>query len=197
MRLWCVAIMVCVHCSEAAPYQNRARPQTISISDLRHEVENHEIEMRMFEERLNTQEVIVDSLRQQVLDVNHDNQELVKKNTIFIENQVSQLTSSVSGITADIRSLQTQGNSTSNALNQYREKIEQLEKQINQLQESLHLVLNALEGGEPGSYRQYQVESGDTLEKIARKYSTTIKKIKELNQLSSDRIYIGQKLKLP
>lgn len=43
----------------------------------------------------------------------------------------------------------------------------------------------------------YLVMSGDTLEKIALKYKLTIKDLKALNKLTSDNIYIGQKLKVP
>lgn len=43
----------------------------------------------------------------------------------------------------------------------------------------------------------HQVQSGDTLSKIARKYKTTIDQLKSLNGLSSDLIYVNQKLKVP
>lgn len=45
---------------------------------------------------------------------------------------------------------------------------------------------------EDGDY--YIVKSGDTLWSIARKYNTTIDKIKELNNLKSNSLSIGQKL---
>lgn len=40
----------------------------------------------------------------------------------------------------------------------------------------------------------YAVKSGDSLWKIANTYNTTIDNIKKLNNLSSDNIYVGQKL---
>lgn len=179
----------------AAPYQNRQAPRAPAYDDIRFEVDNHEAEIRMFEERLNTQEVIVDSLRQQVMDANHENKELVKGSTILLENNVNRLESSVKGMTDDLRGLQTHGNDTAKVLNQHKQKIEEIEKKMDQLQETLQLVLDALQV--PGSEKVYQVVSGDTLEKIARKNDTTIQKIKDLNSLSSDRIYVGQKLKMP
>ncbi|PEQ95232.1 peptidoglycan endopeptidase [Bacillus sp. AFS006103] len=45
--------------------------------------------------------------------------------------------------------------------------------------------------------KEYIVKSGDTLGRIAGKYQLSVQELKELNQLSSDRIYVGQKLKVP
>ncbi|MFP5114132.1 LysM peptidoglycan-binding domain-containing protein [Bacillaceae bacterium C204] len=43
----------------------------------------------------------------------------------------------------------------------------------------------------------YIVKSGDTLGKIALNYKLTITDLKTLNKLTSDNIYVGQKLKVP
>jgi LysM repeat protein len=45
--------------------------------------------------------------------------------------------------------------------------------------------------------RHYVVKSGDTLGKIARTHGTTVHAIKVANGLSSDRLVLGQNLKLP
>ena len=45
-----------------------------------------------------------------------------------------------------------------------------------------------------GSTSSYTIQSGDTLSGIARKYNTTVANLKSLNKLSSDAIYVGQKL---
>ncbi|CAM3833108.1 LysM peptidoglycan-binding domain-containing protein [Mesobacillus thioparans] len=42
----------------------------------------------------------------------------------------------------------------------------------------------------------YIIKSGDTLSKIALQYNMTVKQLKELNKLSSDLIFVGQKLKV-
>jgi LysM repeat protein len=44
---------------------------------------------------------------------------------------------------------------------------------------------------------KYIIKSGDTLGRIAGKYQLSVKELIELNKLSSDRIYVGQKLKVP
>lgn len=44
--------------------------------------------------------------------------------------------------------------------------------------------------------KTYTVKKGDTLSKIAKAHGTSVTMIKKLNKLRSDRIYVGQKLKL-
>jgi peptidoglycan endopeptidase LytE len=43
----------------------------------------------------------------------------------------------------------------------------------------------------------YVVKTGDTLLKIAKAGATTVNEIKALNGMKTDRIQVGQKLKLP
>jgi LysM repeat protein len=43
----------------------------------------------------------------------------------------------------------------------------------------------------------YTVKSGDTLTKIAKQYNTTVKAIESANNLTTTRITVGQKLKIP
>lgn len=43
----------------------------------------------------------------------------------------------------------------------------------------------------------YSVVKGDTLSKLAKQFDTTVDAIKQVNQLSSNTIYIGQKLQIP
>lgn len=43
----------------------------------------------------------------------------------------------------------------------------------------------------------YAVKSGDSLTKIAAHFSTTVKAIRSLNNLKTDKIVVGQKLKIP
>jgi LysM repeat protein len=48
-----------------------------------------------------------------------------------------------------------------------------------------------------GGQEIYIVKSGDTLSKIAKRYGTTIKAIESENGLSTTRIKVGEKLKIP
>ncbi|WP_461829997.1 LysM peptidoglycan-binding domain-containing protein [Aquifex sp.] len=46
-------------------------------------------------------------------------------------------------------------------------------------------------------YIRYRVRRGDSLIKIARKFGVSVRTIKRLNGLKSNRIYVGQRLKIP
>ena len=48
-----------------------------------------------------------------------------------------------------------------------------------------------------GAGSVYVVQAGDNLTKISRKYGTTVSALKAQNQMSSDRIVVGQKLTIP
>ena len=53
-------------------------------------------------------------------------------------------------------------------------------------------------GGVPAAGEQvYVVQSGDNLTKIARRFGTTVQALREANQLRTDRIRVGDKLRIP
>ena len=56
---------------------------------------------------------------------------------------------------------------------------------------------SANEPAATGTTTAYTVKGGDTLGKIAKKHGTTPKAIRAANGLSSDKINVGQKLKIP
>lgn len=55
------------------------------------------------------------------------------------------------------------------------------------------LVVNGQDA--QASTSTYKVKSGDSLYVIAQKYKTTVSQLKKLNHLTSDMIYVGQKIK--
>ena len=55
----------------------------------------------------------------------------------------------------------------------------------------------AVESASTGATTAYTVKGGDTLSKIAKKFGTTPKAIRSASGLSSDKINVGQKLKIP
>lgn len=167
------------------------------FEDLQHEVNNHEAELRVLDERIATQESVLEAIRQQFVDDSIANQDWMKSASSALEDRLSAMEDSLSGVAADIKQMQGHANETSKALVQYKQKIADMDKQIVRLETAMQAVLAAYQADMPqGNAMYYEVRSGDTLEKVARKNNVSIGKIKELNGLKNDRIFIGQKLKV-
>jgi LysM repeat protein len=209
----------------AAPrYSNSSNPTSDpfkelreSLDTLRHKVSNHEAEIRMYEDKINNQELIVDSLRQQINTTTQTHQDLLKDNSASLEMKIGALETSSKGLVADLKQLKTHANETTHVLTQLKQKLSELEKTFEaqnenmaNLQSAMQSLLAALDvktdlpppqalktDSLRNDSKTYQVKSGDSLEKIARKTGTTIKELKELNGLTKDRIIVGQTLQLP
>lgn len=174
-----------------------ASAAALNLLDLRHELDNHEMEIRTFDERLATQENIVDNLRQQILEITQKNRELVKNSTSSFDGRIASLEAAISNILDDLHQIQSHINESSKAFSQYKQKLADNSNKLESLHEALNTLLKTLQGDIPESTQNtYRVQNGDTLEKIARKNHLSIKKLKELNDLSNDRIFVGQVLKI-
>jgi len=145
-------------------------------------VDNHEEEIRSFEERLSNQETIMDSLRTMVQEAG--------------SQQKNQVTTSLGAQEKQVKALQ--------------DRISDLEKktvaqahQINLLQEALKTFIDSFQTSpaysiaDNSSTKIYVVKNGDSLGKIASSHKTTSQILRTMNNLSGDKIIIGQKLKVP
>lgn len=86
--------------------------------------------------------------------------------------------------------------------NKYGISVDELKKMNNLKSNNLTinqklLVSGTGENNNTGEYDTYIVKSGDSLWSIASKYNTTVDKLKDINNLSSNLLSIGQKLLIP
>ncbi len=161
-----------------------------TLDALRHDINNHEAEIRMFEEKFKNQEDILDSLRRQTTAAV---QAVKESSKIAGQETLAQ------GLSNDFKSY---AKDSTQALSEYKARLIELEKNvelqnhnIENLQAAMNSILEAMQVTDSAKF--YQVKPGDSLGEIAKKNKTTIKKLKELNNLTSDQIIVGQKLKLP
>lgn len=63
--------------------------------------------------------------------------------------------------------------------------------------ESKTLATPEIKKGEKVAYLEVSVKKGDVLERVARAHGTTVEEIKKINQLTTDKLKIGQVLRIP
>lgn len=195
------------------------------ISDLRNEVRNHETEIRMFEERLHNQENSNENMRQQLSDDFQSQKDFARATNVnmqtkfdafenrlsSIEAQVENLSRTSDGVMNDLRQIKLQANDSVTVLGQYKQKLSELEsllssqnQHITNLEAALQSIMELFQkdttaqlskGG--NTNKIYKVQSGDNLEKIAKANGISVQQLKEMNQLTNDRIIVGQSLKIP
>lgn len=76
-------------------------------------------------------------------------------------------------------------------------KLNNLETDMLSIGQQLKVPVDNSVQDEPYGFTIYTVRIGDTLYSIAKKNNTTVNKIKELNNLESDTLVVGQQLKIP
>lgn len=193
---------------QAAPsYNDPMKPYRDALEDLRRLVNNQELEIRTFEEKVASQETILDSIRSELKEQSQGHKDLLKNQSGTLEMKIGSLETSNKGLVADLKQMKNGFNEVGDTLKAYKDKIHQLEKMvelqnknIENLQAALNSVMDAFKAtsgiSTDGSTKTYRVKAGDSLEKIARQNNMSVKALKELNGLSKDQIIVGQTLKV-
>lgn len=124
-----------------------------------------------------------------------------------LEKRIQQLEKATDTIRQDLHQLSTHANQTTSSLVDYRSQINALDalvkkqnerlSEIVKLKSTLDSISKAIGATPAPSSKVHKVRSGDSLDKIARRYNTTVDGLKRENGLSSNTILIGQELKIP
>lgn len=207
--------------------ENKAKEAAdLVIFELKNAVKNHEIEIETIQERLTQQENSSEHLHTQLLKEMESQKESqcnaltavemksgqLKEQLLHVEKQAQALSSTTSHLAEDIKQTADKTNENIAALSDLQKQFQRLQSQleaqnqsINSLESAVQILMELIQSNVDTSSEQnlkkssksYRVESGDTLEKIARSHRLTIKRLKEYNGLKNDRINIGQILKIP
>lgn len=186
-----------------------------TISNLRYQVNNHEQEIREFDEKLKNVDSIIESVRDQLSDASKAHKEQLKGSTQTIDGKITALEALNKNLVADLKQFKTYTTDSAAALAQYKQKMIDLEKIIDQqnqniehLQAAMRSLMEALQGKdsaikaptdatEAACGNTYRIKAGDSLDKIARAHGTTVQAIKDLNGLTTDKIVVGKALLIP
>jgi LysM repeat protein len=148
------------------------------IADLRHALHGTEVELKLLEEKFESREMASP-----------------KGDVAALQRKIALLEKTIDKMNTELKSLTSYAGQTTSSLSHHRDQIQEIDRKISEVSK-LRTTLSQMSKTytEPPSENTYRVKSGDTLEKIARKYQTTAEALKKTNQLVSDKIFIGQEL---
>jgi len=177
------------------PLRGASTRESLALQELRLALENigrqvhsQGVDLSLFQERALSLENTLTSLKQELKHSSFDK---------ALEKRIATLEKSQEIFLSDLKSLKNSINETNTTVTQCHTQLEKVEKQlscdIQTLKNSIQSMLALLQG----EGRTYTVQAGDSLGQIALDHKTDIKTLKQLNHLSSDTIFAGQKIVLP
>ncbi len=153
------------------------------VADLRHALNNLQIELQILDEEVKQQESTIKTKITPSQSKNTKGDDKV----IHLERRVESLEDRQNKIALHGVKIEEIENSL--------KEQKKLLLEISQLKSSLNSLANSLYPED--SLTLYKVKAGDSLEKIARLYKISVTSLKEANNLSHNKIIIGQELKIP
>lgn len=142
----------------------------VEVSDLKHSLHTLQVELQLLDDKFRSQKP-VDTLP-------------IKD----LERRLSLIEKTQDKIVADLRQIAQKASDLEQSLLSQSEKLGEVSK--------LKSTLTSISQAMKPQKSTYRVQSGDSLEKIARHNRTTVETIKRLNHLKSDKITVGQELQL-
>lgn len=166
-----------------------------TLDALRREVQNQRETLQALEQKGITQEDILEALQAE-----SEKHRTLQKEKLKL--QKGDMEAKTASLEQEIKGLSEHAKETQEALKGFKSRLSSLEKNLEGLQGAMSNLVELMrvsQGLAPteGEGKVYKVKAGDSLEKIAKQNGTTLKALKELNQLTKDQIVIGQTLKLP
>jgi len=168
-----------------------------ALQDIQYEFNNHEEEIRMLADKLENQDSELEMLRGLVQDANRASKSGANSKIGAVEKRMLGVETGIKSATGDLHKLQGHANDTAKALSDFQNRIGDLENQVDNLQVAMEAIMKALNIDVELPKSKYTVKSGDTLGDIAHQHHTTIKSIKERNNLKKNTIFPGQILDIP
>lgn len=170
-----------------------------NLDDIRHDINCVRTDLQILDERINRQENSYDSLKKQQSTLMRDKVDAIAQQCQKLEQTIKELKNRQEHLNSQLEKVVTHSNETTTALTQHQKKLNELAnisyqhthtlKELATLKGSLEFLVQSVKGD-----KVHIVQSGDTLEKIAKRYHTTVDRLKKINQLKKDLIYTGQEL---
>lgn len=167
-------------------------------------IHNCEVEIDMLKKNIESQEEARSALERDVLKLmkatkessRESAQSVVDKN-LAIEKQVEKLVIDLKEMKRFSQDLHKTFSSVEKSITTLEERLQTQAQSIQSLEKAMRALTQAFKGSSTSENSStHIVQSGESLEKIAKKYNTTVRAIKDLNNLSSNMIRQGQELQI-
>lgn len=184
-RIFCILFalsVVSAHARQGRSYADSMVDELrLELSDLKHELHSARVEINLLEEKLAKQERVI----------------AAKKQDENLEKRMDRLEKILEKAALDMRNLHASTariQELEGALALQEKKLDEVAKLKNTLAALSKAIGHSIKASTELRAQTYCVKAGDSLEKIARAHHTTADAIRQLNQLPSDTIRIGQQL---
>lgn len=177
-----------------------------SLEMMRHEMTNHEAELRTLDQKLVNMEDALEEMRKQWNETMTSYGSKIKGSKDTLDTKILSQESTMNGFVSDLQKLKSHAERSTSSFESYQKQISQLEhtvevqnRNIESLKSAVKSLMAALGESEESAegHKFYRVQPGDSLGLVAQKHHTTVRVIKELNGLTKDTIIVGQKLRIP
>lgn len=174
------------------------------ILRLSHHVANVDAELRSVKSSIENQQTRLESMREDISKLIQATKDESGELSSSLEGRLAKLEKNFDKVVSDLKQLSTHANETGSCLKKIEKSIKESDaafemqaKEIKDLHAALKSIVQAVQktSSIPSlSVGKYRVQSGDTLDKIAKKCGISLSTLRELNSLQSDTIFVGQEL---
>jgi len=177
----------------------------LELDDLKHALHSTQVELGLLDERLKKQNTAIAGVKGQSVGKEASSLSLLSTTVSNLEKKVSQLEKTLDKAAADLRTLSNSVTQTLTKINTLETNLSHHDKRLDEVTKlkgtltSISKAINQRPSPEASSEstKSYFVKAGDSLEKIARMSKVPVDTIRKMNNLSNDKIIIGQELRLP
>jgi LysM repeat protein len=172
----------------------------IELDDLKHALKSTQVELGLLDERLkkNTASAKNDSKDASSISLLSAQVSSLEKKVANLEKTLDKTSNDLRTLNSSLSQTLTKVQNAELALSGHDKRLEEVSK----LKGTLTNISKAI-GQRPAAEspsaatKSYRVKAGDSLEKIARIHHTTADTIRKTNNLTNDKIIVGQELRLP
>lgn len=207
-----LAALACASCSplKSSPREEKhqleltLRGLQTNLDDQRHDLNCFQTELQILDGRIKYYENALATLKQHELESQQAKLEQVQQQFQALEAKLTNFADLQASELKDLRQLLDHANETTAALTQFKEWMHELEGELHQQNKrfdevaKLKAQFDTIAKQFPlAEVKIHKVRPGDSLEKIARLYKTSVESIKKENNLDQDLIVVGQQLRIP